>query len=308
MGELARMTKNFTGAEIEGLVRNAASFAFTRNITLSELKNANADNIRVEWADFVKATGEIVPAFGSKDQVELSTLYRNGLQSYGDAFDRNWSTLQKLANQSLSSTRTPLLTVLLEGPTGSGKTAIAASLAANSEFPLIRMLSADTMIGFSEGQKCHAIQRVFMDAYKSSLSVVFIDDIERILEYTPVGPRFSNIVLQTLLMYLKKVPPHPERRLMIIATTSIAHLLEDLQLVQSFNVVIHVPQLQHPSEIAAVLRANSTLEKEEINNISASITEPIGIKKLLMVMEMVVSSGDPVDANSFLECLSTVGY
>ena len=72
--------------------------------------------------------------------------------------------------------------------------------------------------------------------------------------------------------------------------------------------VIHVPQLQHPSEIAAVLRANSTLEKEEINNISASITEPIGIKKLLMVMEMVVSSGDPVDANSFLECLSTVGY
>lgn len=72
--------------------------------------------------------------------------------------------------------------------------------------------------------------------------------------------------------------------------------------------VIHVTQLQHPSEIAAVLRANSDLEEEEISNISASITEPIGVKKLLMVMEMVLSSGDPVDANTFLEYLSTVGY
>lgn len=232
LGELARMTKNFTGAEIEGLVRNAASFAFGRNIKPGELKSANADSIRVEWMDFVKATGDIVPAFGSKDQVELATLYRNGLQSYGDAFDRNWSTLQKLANQSCTSTRTPLMTVLLEGPTGSGKTAIAAKLAGESDFPLIRMLCADTMIGYSEGQKCQAIQRVFMDAYKSSLSIIFIDDIERILEYTPAGPRFSNIVLQTLLMFLKKVPPHPERRLMIVATTSIAHLLEDLQLTQ----------------------------------------------------------------------------
>lgn len=77
---------------------------------------------------------------------------------------------------------------------------------------------------------------------------------------------------------------------------------------QSFNVQIHVSQLQHPSEIAAVLRANSDLSPEEINNIAASITRPIGIKKLLMVLEMVVSSGDPISADSFLEYLNTVGY
>ena len=30
--ELARLSKNFSGAEIEGLVKSAASFAFQRNV------------------------------------------------------------------------------------------------------------------------------------------------------------------------------------------------------------------------------------------------------------------------------------
>lgn len=74
--------------------------------------------------------------------------------------------------------------------------------------------------------------------------------------------------------------------------------------------MIHVSQLQHPSEIAAVLRENNScsLSDEEINSISSSITRPIGIKKLLLVLEMVVSSGDPISADTFLMYLETVGY
>ena len=44
-----------------------------------------------------------------------------------------------------------------------------------------------------------------MAAYKSPLSMILIDDIERIIDYTPLGPRFSNMVLQALLVLLKKV-------------------------------------------------------------------------------------------------------
>ena len=36
--ELARMTKNYTGAELEGMVRNAASFALARNIDAASIK------------------------------------------------------------------------------------------------------------------------------------------------------------------------------------------------------------------------------------------------------------------------------
>jgi vesicle-fusing ATPase len=48
------------------------------------------------------------------------------------------------------SEKTPLLTCLLEGPMGSGKSALAASMALESDFPFIKVISAENMVGFSE--------------------------------------------------------------------------------------------------------------------------------------------------------------
>jgi vesicle-fusing ATPase len=55
-----------------------------------------------------------------------------------------------------------------------------------------------------------------MDSHKSPLSMIFIDDLE--LDYVSIGPRFSNTVLQTLLVLLKKLPPDEGRRLLVIGT------------------------------------------------------------------------------------------
>lgn len=44
--------------------------------------------------------------------------------------------------------------------------------------------------------KASQVLKVFDDAYKSPLSVVILDDIERLIEYVGIGPRFSNTVLQ----------------------------------------------------------------------------------------------------------------
>ncbi len=44
--------------------------------------------------------------------------------------------------------------------------------------------------------KASQITKVFEDAYKSPLSVVILDDVERLLEYVAIGPRFSNTILQ----------------------------------------------------------------------------------------------------------------
>lgn len=43
---------------------------------------------------------------------------------------------------------------------------------------------------------------------------------------------------------------------MIVATTSISHFMDDLQLTQAFNVTVHVSQLQSPSEIGDDLIVN----------------------------------------------------
>lgn len=46
---------------------------------------------------------------------------------------------------------------------------------------------------------------MFLDSYKSPLSIILIDDLERVIDFVRTGPRFSNTVLQTLLVLLKKV-------------------------------------------------------------------------------------------------------
>ena len=59
VNELARLTKNFSGAEISGLVRAASSFAFSRHIkvgTMAQLSD-DVENLKVNRDDFLNAIG-----------------------------------------------------------------------------------------------------------------------------------------------------------------------------------------------------------------------------------------------------------
>ena len=71
------------------------------------------------------------------------------------------------------------MSVLLQGPAASGKTAVAAKVAVESGFPFVRMISADDIIGYSDMSKCQEIHKAFLDSYKWPLSLVFILTILR---------------------------------------------------------------------------------------------------------------------------------
>lgn len=68
--------------------------------------------------------------------------------------------------QVRTSDHTPLLTCLLEGPAGAGKTALAATLGLESEYPFVKIVSSDNMVGYSEQAKAGQIAKVFEDAYR----------------------------------------------------------------------------------------------------------------------------------------------
>ena len=308
--ELAKKTKNFSGAEIEGLVKAATSFALTRCVDVKDLsKPPDAKNLFLTYADFEQALNDVEPKFGAKN-TELKAMFRNGFVPYGDIFDSLMETMDRLVEQVKLSEKTPLMSVLLQGPQASGKSAIAAKVAVSSGFPFVRTISADEMIGLSESSKCQTIYQVFADSYKSPLSFIFIDDIERIIDYVPIGPRFSNVVLQTLLVLLKKTPPDEKRKLFVVATTAVPHFLEDLGLVQAFSLTQQVSLLDQPSQIKEVLRVSAHMNEAHADAIAHAITKPIGIKHLLMVAEMAKqgSKSNAVDVNTFLECLHIVGY
>lgn len=135
-----------------------------------------------------------------------------------------------------NSEKTTLLTVLLDGTNGSGKTALAAKLAIESQFLYVMMISPEMFVGKPDYAKVQEIVKIFEDAYKSNLSLIILDDLERLIEYISIGARFSNLLLQAILILIKKKPDNPERKLMIIGTTSERNVLEQLEIVANFNV------------------------------------------------------------------------
>lgn len=158
--------------------------------------------------DFLQALQEIKPAFGI-DENEIDTWIRGGIIPYGANFHNLQQKCRDFLNEIKGSKKTSLLSILLEGPRGSGKTAFAAQIAKESGFPFVKLISPESFVGYSDLGKINKIVKIFDDAYKSPLSLIVLDDIERLIEFIHIGPRFSNNILQTILVLLKKRPQNP---------------------------------------------------------------------------------------------------
>lgn len=76
LGAAAR-TKNYSGAELEGVVKSAVSFALNRQISMDDLtKPLDEESIKVTMDDFLHALEEIIPAFGaSTDDLARCRLF-----------------------------------------------------------------------------------------------------------------------------------------------------------------------------------------------------------------------------------------
>ena len=72
------------------------------------------------------------------------------------------------------------------------------------------------MVGYSEHDKRTQLCKIFEDAYKSPLSCILIDNVERLLDYSPIGVPYSNLVLQDLLVLLGKRPPNVSTYLLFL--------------------------------------------------------------------------------------------
>ncbi|CAG9465335.1 unnamed protein product [Pedinophyceae sp. YPF-701] len=283
---LAARTKNFSGAEIEGLVKSAASWALNRHVDTADLEHVDAidmEAIRVTMGDFERALNEVKAAFGVSGE-SLQSCMERGIIRYGPRFVHMEASISSLVNQTRESENTSILTCLIQGPPGSGKTALAAKAALDSGFPFVKLVSPNDVVGFSEHAKASFLAKAFDDAHRSPVSALIVDDIERLLEYVAIGPRFSNFVLQTLLVLLKKKPP-PGRRLLVIGTTSMEAVLDAMEVTSAFNVVLRAHNLS-TDDAARVLVAEGAFPEAEAERAAAMLGDSVPIKRLLLLVEM----------------------
>lgn len=252
---------------------------------------------------------QVKPAYGI-DEDDISRFYSNGIISYSKEFESVIRTINSLVGQVRTSTRTPLVSCLLHGLPGSGKTALAVKVAVASGFPFVKLITPDDLVRVgSESARCSRIVQAFEDAYKSSLSVVVIDNIERLLDFVPLGPRFSNTILQALLVLIKKTPPKQGRKILVIGTTSSKEVLADMNLFEAFNASIEVPLIRGPEQLRVVLSdlANDTknLTPEVIEKACQAFgpDDEVPIKKLIMLVETACQESDPIGTGRLIEDL-----
>ncbi|KAG6620865.1 Vesicle-fusing ATPase [Phytophthora cinnamomi] len=305
---LVQRTKNFSGAEIEGLVRAATAHALSRGTdgrTMHAIANFNPE---ISMEDFALALEEVKPKFGAPSD-QLALYYKNGLIPYGSSFTDVREALTRVIEQVRSNDKTPLMSVLLHGERGAGKTALATYCAVASEFPLVRMVKASELISRAESGKCSYVYNVFEEAYRSPLSIIILDDIERLMDYVGLGPRFSNLVLQALMVLVRNPVPVAGRKLVVIGVTSNIAAMQAVELSDVFDLCLEVPQLTQKDELDAVLTHTGlpVADDQKDQVLSLLSDRPISVKKLLLVTEMAKEelnrTGESnITAQQLIEC------
>ena len=281
LAHLAKITKNYTGADIESMVKLACSNALSQGLHFGSSKIDVNKEHKVNMKNFLDAFGEIQPMFGL-NSTELENCIQFGMINYGVNYEILSSKISSLFEQIKNSNSISLLSVLLEGDSGCGKTALASYLALHSGFPYVKIISPESLVKYMESGKYSAIYNTFEDGYKSPYSIIILDNLEKLIEYIRIGPRFSNLLLQTLTVYIKKLPPKKGKKMLIIGTTSSANELEELGLIEAFDRKIHVPNLTK-NEILNVLK-NYECQNDEREKI-ANLVQNSPIKQLCFLID-----------------------
>ncbi|KAJ1338579.1 vesicle-fusing ATPase [Microdochium nivale] len=297
INELGKTTKNFSGAELNGLVKAALSYAFTRHTKIGDVTGVEGrpEDVMLMRDDFMRALEDVKPAYGVSEE-ELESSAPNGIVHYSPHIRTILANGMNFVEQLRATQNAPLLSVLIHGARGAGKTALAAEIGLKSKFPFVKLVRPID-VGTSEAGKLEYLRRVFADAYKSTLSMVILDRIETIIDWNPIGQRFSNAIVQYISALLQTTPPKG-RRLLIVATTSRRNML-DLHETLEFDREITVPTIQNLRELHQLLTATERLEERDIHDTLTELRESrgdedvgVGVKAIFSALETAMVRKD----------------
>ncbi|KAH8164186.1 hypothetical protein CIB48_g4067 [Xylaria polymorpha] len=279
--ELAGLTKNFSGAELNGLVKAAASFAFSRHTEVGQLAAVKQDvvNMKINRSDFMNALTEVRPAYGVSE-AELEEALRLGIIPYSPHIGSTIEEMMRVVGMIKDDPNKFSTSVLFHGPKSSGKTALAAHIAMQSGFPFIKMITPADLVGYRDDfAKKDYVHKAFADAYKSPASILILDDFERLIGWNPIGMRCSETMLQALTTLIVSKPPK-NHRLLVFVTTSRVSMLKMLEIDMDFAKKVAVPAVTSLQELKPILRESRVFNPEDINEAINLIQQGTGSDRI----------------------------
>ena len=313
-------TEHFSGAELAGLVRSAASFALARAV---ERGDGNDSSGMIVAADLEQALTEVRPALGTQDEA-LKLRYPYGISECSSSMKRILRDLTRFTAPVKSSTPR-LHSLLLVGASGdisscgAGVTALACYAAAQSSIDghsdFVRFISALDVLtaegGGGDEARSAALVEKFSEAREMSSSLLVLDDIDQIVAGTGPGG-YSSIMLSTLRALIRTPPPsaavnkaggqskstsNSGKTLHILATTSRSDAACTV-LNEIFEEVIVVPLLSDVDSVQKLLSDCLSGQVVDPHSISAAMVRrlgKLGTKTALRLAERAVSTAGSSD-------------
>ncbi|OAA46316.1 vesicle fusion factor NSFI [Metarhizium rileyi] len=279
--EMASLTKNYSGAEINGVVKAAASFAFSRHTEVGQMAAVKQDvaSMQVNNADFMEALREVKPAYGVSE-AELEDAVGLGIIQFSQYISSTIDEMMRVVGMIKNDPNKFSTSVLFHGPKGAGKTALAAHVAMMSDFPFVKLVTPADLVGYRDDfAKKDYVHKAFADAYKSPASILILDDFERLIGWNPIGPRFSNVMLEALTTLIVSKPPR-NHRLLIFVTTSKSSVLKMLEIDTDFAKKVAVPAIADLQELSVVLEKSGVFNSGDINQVINVVQQRTGSERI----------------------------
>lgn len=241
--EIASKTKNFTGAELESVVKNAVSYCIAKEIDPSNLASIKDIKPIITQTELLKSANEIKPQFGTiSREIEIITsdifeLYSNDYKKIYDDMLNKISTLAK-GN---------LLSMLIQGDSYVGKTTLACQVAKNCGLNCVKFISSETLMSyaFKETQ----LYEIFEQGCRSESFVLVLDCVEKLIEYSKLGNIYNNKILQTIYTILAKIV-EPSKSIVVILTSSNKQLSANIDLPIMCNYTYQIFDGAYPSTLS----------------------------------------------------------
>ena len=209
IGELARTTYGFVGADIAALTREAAIEAVRRIMPRIDLTTATIpaevlDELCVTREDFVGALKRVHPSAMREVMVQAPNVRWADIGGLDAAAQRLKEGVELPMRDPEAFRRMgirPAKGFLLYGPPGTGKTLLAKAVAREAEANFIATKSADLLSKWY-GESEQQIARLFARARQVAPSIIFIDELDALVPARGGGggePQVTERVVNTLL-------------------------------------------------------------------------------------------------------------
>jgi transitional endoplasmic reticulum ATPase len=234
IGELARTTYGFVGADIAALTREAAIEAVRRIMPRLDLTTASIpaevlDELCVTREDFVGALKRVHPSAMREVMVQAPNVRWADIGGLDAAAQRLKEGVELPMRDPEAFRRMgirPAKGFLLYGPPGTGKTLLAKAVAREAEANFIATKSSDLLSKWY-GESEQQIARLFARARQVAPCIIFIDELDALVPARGGGggePQVTERVVNTLLAEMDGV--EEMQSVVVIGATNRPNLID----------------------------------------------------------------------------------